>query len=117
MKTELSLEQIDNIKTWATDAFERAELECQHRKEKKEVQGNWLAVKTLSANILKALGAPLPGVKNDPWRKVVSHHRAWNGHVQNMLECGHKSKIFTGDAALNAQRAKKHRCSECGNLA
>ena len=117
MKTELSLEQIDNIKTWATDAFERAELECQHRKERKEVQGNWLAVKTLSANILKTLGVPLPGVKINPWRKVVRHHRAWNGDVHNTLECGHKSKTFSGDASLDAQHAKKHRCAECGDLA
>ncbi len=111
--TALSNDAIDNIKVWATDAFERADSECKNRKERKEVQGNWLAVKTLSANILKTLGAPLPGVVVAPWRKVVSHQRAWNGSVQNTLECGHQSKIFYGEAALDAQHAGKHRCAEC----
>lgn len=113
----LSIDAIDNIKTWATDAFERADLECQHRKERKEVQGNWLAVKTLSANILKTLGAPLPGVKVNPWRKVVSHKRyGLNGEVKNILECGH-AKYFTGEVAQEALHSKKHRCAECGSTA
>lgn len=114
---ELSNLQISNIKLWATEAFERADFECQLRKERKEVQGNWLAVKTLSGNILKALGEPMPGKALAPWRKVVEHVRLGvRGNVKNVLECGHSTKIFAGEAAQDALTAKKHRCPECGNV-
>lgn len=106
--------QFEEISIWALEAFERADNECQYRKEHKQVQGNMLAIKTLAANILKSLGVDLPGPVTPPWRKVVSHHRfGVQGFVKNTLECGHETKVFSGDATSNALNAKKHRCQLC----